>query len=121
MLDDSRVILRELAEAAEISISPVIKILHDDLGMRKLTAKWVPPLLTINQKRQQVPDSTSCLDLCNHNPSDFLSRLVTIDITSIHYYTIKSKKRKKQYLEPNGTALTHHLVLPTSELFHDSL
>ena len=45
--------VRELAEAVGISIiGSVVKILHEDLGMRKLIAKWVPRLLTIDQKRQ---------------------------------------------------------------------
>ena len=62
VLDDSKVIVHELAEGAGISIGSVVKILHEDLGMRKLTAKWVPRLLTIDQKRQQVRDSKSSLD-----------------------------------------------------------
>ena len=48
--------VRELAEVAGISIGSVVKILHGHLGMRKLTAKWVPRLLTIDQKRQRVCD-----------------------------------------------------------------
>ena len=46
--------MRELAEAASMSIESVVKILHRDLGMRKLTAKWMPCLLTINQKHQEI-------------------------------------------------------------------
>ena len=42
----------KLAEATGISIGSVVEILHEDLGMTKLTAKWVPRLLIINQKRQ---------------------------------------------------------------------
>ena len=39
VLDDSKVKMRELAEAEGISIGSVVKILHDNLGIRKLTAK----------------------------------------------------------------------------------
>ena len=56
---------RELAEAAGISIESLVKILHEDLGMRKLTVKWVPHLLKIDQKRQRLRDSESCLNLLN--------------------------------------------------------
>ena len=62
--------------------------------MRKLTAKWVPCLPTIDQKRQGVRDSMSCLDLFNHNPSDFLRRLVTIDEIWIHHYTLKQLEKQ---------------------------
>ena len=63
--------------------------------MRKLTAEWVPRLLTIDQKRR-IHDSKSCLDLCNRNPSDFLHRLVNTDETWIHHYTPESKLFRKK-------------------------
>ena len=34
IFDDPKLKVRELAEAAGISIGSVVKILHDDLGMR---------------------------------------------------------------------------------------
>ena len=43
VLDNPKMKVRELAEAAGISIGPVIKILHEDLDIRKLTAEWVTP------------------------------------------------------------------------------
>ena len=63
--------VRELAEAAGISIGSVVKILLEDLGLRKLPAKWVQRLLIIDQKHLRVRDSKSCLDLFKRNPSDF--------------------------------------------------
>ena len=51
VLFDPKVKVRELAEAAGILIESVVKILHEDLGMTKLTVKWVPRLLTSDQKR----------------------------------------------------------------------
>ena len=98
MSDNPKVKVRELAEVACISIESVVKILHEDLGMRKLTEKWVPRLLTIDQKRQRVRDSKSCLNLFNRNPSDFLRRLVTIDKTWTHHYTPELKQQAKQWV-----------------------
>ena len=39
VLDDTKVGVYELAEATGISTGSVIEILHEDLGMRELTAK----------------------------------------------------------------------------------
>ena len=64
----------------------------------------VPRPLTIDQKRQRVRNSKSCLDPLNCNPSDFLRRLVTIDKTWIHHYTPKSKQQAKQWATPDRTA-----------------
>ena len=41
VLDDLKVKVLELAEAAGISIESLVKILHEDLDIRKLCAKWV--------------------------------------------------------------------------------
>ena len=72
--------------------------------MRKLTAKWVPRSLSIDQKCQRVCDSKSFLDLFNCNPSGFLRQLVTIDGTWIYYYSLDSKQQAKLRIE-TGTAL----------------
>ena len=42
-------------------------ILRESLGMRKLFSKWVPRLLTPNQKQQRVEDSERCLELFNRD------------------------------------------------------
>ena len=46
---DRRIQVEEIAQALGISHGSVSTILHDRLGMRKLTARWVPKSLG-NQK-----------------------------------------------------------------------
>ena len=58
-----------------------ISILKDDLGMKKLSAKWVPCLLTIDHKRKRVTTSIECLAMFNRNKDEFLLRFVTVDET----------------------------------------
>ena len=60
--------------------------------MRKLLSKWVPRLLTVNQKRQRVVDSERCLELFRRNKPNFLHRYVTMDETWIHHYTPEWKR-----------------------------
>ena len=48
---DRQLTVMDITEACEISSERVHKILHQDLDMRKLSARWVPRLLTIDQKR----------------------------------------------------------------------
>ena len=104
ILDDQKVKVLELSVAAGIPIGSLVNILHEDLGMRKLTAKWVPCLLIIDQKRYRVRDSKSYLDLFKCNPIDFSRRIVTIDETWIHHFTPESKQQAKQWVGPSGTA-----------------
>ena len=43
--------MRELSDTCGLSIGTVHKILHEDLHMKKLAARWVPHLLTDEQKK----------------------------------------------------------------------
>ena len=47
---DRRIQVEEIAQALGISHGSVSTILHDRLGMRKLTAHWVPKSLSDEQK-----------------------------------------------------------------------
>ena len=49
--------LRDLAGTLKISGGSVFTILHENLGTCKLLSKWVPRLLTPDQKQQVVDDS----------------------------------------------------------------
>ncbi|XP_030760794.1 protein GVQW3-like [Sitophilus oryzae] len=53
VLDDRRIKVREIAEVMNISKERVCYILNQDLGMRKLSAPWVPRLLTCSNEHFQ--------------------------------------------------------------------
>ena len=59
-----------------ISREKVGVIIHSDLEMRNLAAKWVPRLLTTEQKRKRVESSVAVLEHFARNESDFLGELV---------------------------------------------
>ncbi|XP_030745483.1 protein GVQW3-like [Sitophilus oryzae] len=54
VLDDRRIKVREIAEVMSILKERVCHILIQDLDMRKLSARWVPSLLTLDQKRVRM-------------------------------------------------------------------
>ena len=51
-LEDRRISAKSIAEQQGISRERVGSIIHEDLDMRKLSAKWVPKCLNVNEKRQ---------------------------------------------------------------------
>ena len=53
ILEDRRISVKSIAEQLGISRERVGSIIHDDLDMRKLSAKWVPKCLNADQIRQQ--------------------------------------------------------------------
>ncbi|KYN38942.1 Histone-lysine N-methyltransferase SETMAR [Trachymyrmex septentrionalis] len=53
VLGDRRLKVRELADMVNISKNAVHRILAENLEMKKLCARWVPRLLTIEQKQRR--------------------------------------------------------------------
>jgi hypothetical protein len=66
--------LIEIAETLKISKERIGPIVHEYLNMRKLCAKWVPHVLTIDQNQQRVDDSKQCLAIFNRNKDEFFRR-----------------------------------------------
>ena len=91
VFENHKLKLREIADTLKIYGS-VYAILHEHLSMRKLLSKWVPRLLTVDQKRQRVVDFERCLELFRRNKPNFLRRYVTMEETWIHHYTPESKR-----------------------------
>ena len=101
VLNDRKVKVRELADMLKISAERVHHILHEHLQMKKLCARWVPRLLTIDEKQRRVDDSERNLELFQRNPNEFFRRFVAMDETWIHYYTPESKWASAEWLEPH--------------------
>lgn len=104
VLADRRLKVREIAETVGIAEGTVHHILHEELGMRKLSARWVPRLLTPENKRNRETTSATCLALFQRNPAEFLRRFVTVDETWIHWYTPETKEQSKQWTSPGERA-----------------
>jgi histone-lysine N-methyltransferase SETMAR len=104
LFDERRIKVREIAETIGISKELVGYILHEELDMKKLCARWVPRLLTADQKRTRMKISEQCLKRFNKNKTDFVYRFITMDETWIHHYTPESKQQSKQWTEAGFSA-----------------
>ncbi|XP_030750150.1 protein GVQW3-like [Sitophilus oryzae] len=70
VLDNRRIKVREITEVMNISKECVCHILNQELGMRKMSARWVPRLLTLDQKRVRMNISKAMLaQFRRNNPS----------------------------------------------------
>ena len=67
---DRKLKLHEVAEALKKSKGSVFTILQGHLSMTKLCSKWVPRLLTVDQKQQRSNDSERCFELFQRNKKD---------------------------------------------------
>jgi len=75
---DRRLTIREVAEEVQIAFGTCQKILTDDLRMRRVTAKFVPRLLTAEQKDDRVLNCTDLRDQAQNDPN-FMSLVITGD------------------------------------------
>ena len=62
ILEDRRISAKSTAEQLGILRERVGSIIHEDLDMRKLSAKWVPKCLNADQKRQRCQSSEQQLE-----------------------------------------------------------
>ena len=82
--------------------------------MRKLSARWVPRLLTADHKRARVVASEQCLGMFQCKSKEFLRRYVTVDETWIHYYTPETKNQSKMWTGPGEFASKKAKTVPSA-------
>jgi len=70
--EDHRISVKWIAEQLGISCERVGSIIHEDLDMLKLSAKWVPKCLNTDQKHQRCQSSEQLLEFFRCYPNDFL-------------------------------------------------
>jgi len=80
-----------------ISREKVGSNIHEDLDMRKLSAKWVPKCLNADQKPQRCQSSEQILECLRRDANDFLSQLVTMDETCLYHYDPETKQQSMEW------------------------
>ena len=99
---DRRIKVEEIAYALHISHGSVSTTLYDHLGMHKLTARWVPKSLIDQQMATRASVYSALLKRFRSKEDDFLSRLVTVDETWVHYYEPENKAQSRQSVGPGS-------------------
>ena len=70
--------------------------------MSKVSARWVPRNLNMQDRQQRVESSQELLEVYNANPEDFHTRLVTEDETWLHHWDPDTKKESMQWEHPGS-------------------
>ena len=92
-----RLTVRELAEEVGISIGACHEILTEKLSMHRVAAKFVPRLMTEEQKALRV---TVCQELFEQagNDETFIQRIITGDESWVYGYDIETKVQSSQWV-----------------------
>ena len=99
---DRQIKVEEIANALHISHGSVSTTLHDRLHMHKLTARWVPKSLSDEHMATRASVYIALLKQFRLKEDDFLSRLVTVDETWVHYYEPENKAPSRQSVGPGS-------------------
>jgi len=97
ILEDLWISGKSIAEQLGISCEWVGSIIHEDLDIWKLSAKWVPKCLNADQKRQRRQLSEQLLEFFRRDQHYFLSRLVTMDKTWLYQYDPETKRQSMEW------------------------
>ena len=100
--EEARYTVQEIEELSGICSSSVLKILHEQLGLRKICTRWVPHLLTDEQKQNRVRLASQGIekyDKCDPRPFE---EIVTGDEIWIYHFQPHSKAKNKVWVSSEG-------------------
>ena len=99
---DSRYTLKDLARFTNMSLSQVHNILKKHLKLKKINARWIPHLLTDEQKRTRVAVAKKLLRMYPEFSKKVFDSLVTCDETWVYFYEPKRKCSNKVWATRNA-------------------
>ncbi|UYV63271.1 hypothetical protein LAZ67_2003604 [Cordylochernes scorpioides] len=100
ILANRRITVREVAEDLNISIGSCHSIFINDLGMRRVPAKFVPKLLNCDQKQHRMNIANEMLDSVRDDPN-FFQRVITGDEAWVYGYDVETKAQSSQWKLPH--------------------
>ncbi|PNF33903.1 hypothetical protein B7P43_G06496, partial [Cryptotermes secundus] len=100
-MEDRRITVRELSNETGVRTGSVHSILTEDLGMRRVSAKFEPKLLTMEQKQSRLEITKDMLDNANSNPN-FLNTVITGDESWVYGYDPETKMQSSLWKHPTS-------------------
>ena len=97
ILQDCHVKVSVIAHELGILAGTVSSISHSVLMMSKVSSRWVPRMLTPEQKACHQQFSEENLDMLRANQENFFSRIITGDETWVHHHDPETKQESMQW------------------------
>jgi len=88
--------MRTLATAFGISKDTIHKILTEDLGLSKKSARWVAKLLSEKQKQERVQLCNRFIAAVHRHSLAWLDKIVSLDVTMVSLHTAETKRQSKR-------------------------
>ena len=111
VMNDRRLAISHSANVISISRERVENILHNELGMAKVSAQWVSRLVTPDQKLIRLVMSEANLARFEADPDRFVERFLTQDECLVYHFEPEIKRQSMQWKHSTSPALTLSLSL----------
>lgn len=98
---DARLTTTQIANMVGISAASVFRILKRNLKMRRITARWIPHLLTDKQKRVRLQTARKLLKMFPKYERKQFSDIITGDETWVHFFEPTRKINNKIWATKN--------------------
>lgn len=112
---DRRLTVRDIALKTGLVSSSIHRIIRQELGMVKVCARWVPRVLSSQQKLQRVADSTAFLKQYRERGERFLDSIITADETWVSLYDPETKQDSSVWKTPSSPSPTKAMVKPSAK------
>jgi len=96
---DRRPTNHDVCEIVGLSYGTVQRILEDNLNVRRISARFVPRLLSDDPKALRVSVCRELKQQARDNPS-FISNIITGDETWVYVYDAETKRQSSQWKSP---------------------
>jgi len=113
ILEDSQISAKSIAEQLAISRERDGSIIHEDLDMGMLSAKWIPKCLNADKICQRCQSPEQNLIFFLRDPNDFLSWLVTMDETWLYHHDLETKQ---QWMEWRHSGWPGPKIIPSAKI-----
>jgi histone-lysine N-methyltransferase SETMAR len=81
------------------SYGTIRRILKEELGLTKKSARWVPKLLSNDQKQQRVDRCQEFVNIVWRQSKAVLNNIVTMDESAVSFHTPETKQQSKQWVK----------------------
>lgn len=100
VLRDRRTTIRDICNETGYGYGTVHRILTTELNMKKASCRWIPRLLTEDNKLSRVQASQKFLTRYRREGEPFLDRIITTDETWMYLYDPETKEQSRQWKTP---------------------
>jgi flagellar motor component MotA len=94
-----QICVKALASAHGTSVGTIFATLHENLGLVKKSARWVPKLLSQEKMDQRMETLAAFVKLIQNKRESFLDKIITMDKSAVSMHTPTTKMQLKQWLK----------------------